>query len=120
MEESGCIASEAEEDSEYDYGEENPYCIQDSYPQVKESDDSVESVREDEGECLYIKLFHPVLILMVDTCENCQDVATLHCDQCSHSYCNMCATVRHRHSARVSHKLRPVNHKASRNTEITG
>lgn len=102
MEESGCTASEAEEDSEYDYEEENPYCIQDSYPQVKEFDDSVESVREDE-----------------DTCENCQDVATLHCDQCSHSYCNMCVQVRHRHSARVSHKLRPVNQKTSRNTEIT-
>ena len=39
MEERGCIASEAEEDSEYDYGE-NPYCIQDSYPQVKECIDS--------------------------------------------------------------------------------
>ena len=53
MEESGCIASEAEEDSEYGYEEETPYCIQDSYPHVKESNDSVESVREDEGECLY-------------------------------------------------------------------
>ena len=38
---------------------------------------------------VYIKLLHPVLIRIVDTCENCQDVATLHCDQCSHSYCNI-------------------------------
>ena len=67
-----------------------------------------------------VLLLYQLLILIVDTCENYQDVATLHCDQCIHSYCNICTTVRHAYSTRVCHKLRLVNQKASRNTEITG
>ena len=115
------------DDDELDI-EDNPFCIESSHPQHLEST-YYESFAEEDGEGNYINN-HVLLVLdpilpsfYIDTCENCQDLATIYCDQCSNKYCNVCSALRHKHSSRSGHRLMPLSNDniSVKNTlEITG
>ena len=101
--------------------EENPFCIEGSYSQrfTTQLEDSAEDDVEVDGEGNYFKLFlKSDLISFKDACKNCQDTATVYCDQCCNKYCNVCSALRHKHSSRSGHRLIPLS-KANASVEST-